>query len=66
MRADATGADAYLATWRKSEWQECEGEFEKVAESVAGEFEIAYPPSRLEMLEQNGGYEPEPAGGDKS
>lgn len=66
MAVDAAGADDYLAAWRKSEWQECEGESEKSVESVASQIESAYPPSRLETLEQNGGYEAGAAGGNKS
>ncbi len=57
MLDDATSTDDYLATWRKSPWQERDGNADQVADAVTAELETAYPADRLLTLERNGGYE---------
>ncbi len=50
MRAGLTESNAYLAEWRKSDWQVREGELIAITDLVAVELEAAYPPGRLSKL----------------
>jgi hypothetical protein len=50
MRAGASDADAYLADWRREDWQQRDGDPAVVAESVAGELDEAFPQERLSGL----------------
>jgi hypothetical protein len=55
MHAGAINTDDYLAEWRKSDWQEREGEPETVVEAVVAEIDAAYPEERLTAISRNGG-----------
>jgi hypothetical protein len=57
MHAGAINSDEYLAEWRKSEWQEREGEPEATLEALVAEIEAAYPEDRLRAIARNGGYQ---------
>jgi len=57
MRAGLTGSDDYLAQWRNGRWQEREGDFEDIADSIVTEIETTYPPERLRTLIQQHGLE---------
>jgi len=59
MHAGAINTDDYLAEWRKSDWQEREGDPEIVVETLLAEFEAAYPEERLQVMARNGGREAE-------
>jgi hypothetical protein len=59
MHAGAINTDDYLAEWRKTDWQEREGDPEIVVETLLAEFEAAYPEERLQVLARNGGHEAE-------
>ena len=59
MHAGAINTDDYLAEWRKSDWQEREGDPEIVVEALLAEFETAYPEERLQVMARNGGHEAE-------
>jgi hypothetical protein len=59
MHAGLINSDDYLGEWRKSEWQEREGEPEVVVEAVAAELEAAYPEEKLREMARNGGREVE-------
>ena len=50
MRAGASDADAYLADWRREDWQQRDGEPAAVAEAVAKELDEAFPEERLSGL----------------
>lgn len=50
MRAGLTESKEYLAEWRRSEWEEREGELEESLDALAAELEAAYPPERLRKL----------------
>ena len=50
MRAGLAGTDAYLDQWRKSDWQEREGEPKEVADSVAAELESEYSEAKVREL----------------
>jgi hypothetical protein len=50
MRAGLAGSDAYLAEWRRSEWQAAEGRVEEIARQTAADLDGAYPPERLAGL----------------
>jgi hypothetical protein len=55
MHAGAINTDDYLAEWRKTEWQEREGEPEAVVEAIVAELDAAYPEEKLRILSRNGG-----------
>ncbi len=57
MHAGAINTDDYLAEWRKSDWQEREGEAGDVVEALVAELEAAYPEERLREMSRNGGRE---------
>ncbi|MFN2103445.1 MAG: virulence factor [Candidatus Promineifilaceae bacterium] len=59
MRAGLTESSDYLAQWRKSAWQERDGELGETAEKVAAELEAAYPAERLRALMEQFGLEKE-------
>jgi len=59
MRAGLTESGDYLAEWRKSEWQEREGELGETADELAAELEAAYPAERLRALMEQFGLEEE-------
>ncbi len=59
MHAGAINTDDYLAEWRKSDWQEREGDPKNVVEALLAEFETAYPEERLQVMARNGGREAE-------
>lgn len=59
MRAGLTESSDYLAQWRKSEWQEREGELKETADRLAAELEAAYPAERLRALMEQSGLEEE-------
>lgn len=50
MRVGATGTDAYMEAWRRSDWQTLDGDPEAVAEAVAAEIDAEYTPERLREL----------------
>ena len=55
MRAGASGADAYLADWRRAEPVECGDDLEAEAEAAAVRLEAEYDNSRLAALAANEG-----------
>ncbi len=55
MYAGAINSDDYLAEWRKSDWQERDGDPEAVVETVVAELDAAYPEEKLQELSRNGG-----------
>lgn len=57
MYAGAINSDEYLAEWRKSDWQERDGEPESLLDTLVTEIETNYPEERLRELARNGGYE---------
>lgn len=57
MHAGAINTDDYLAEWRKSDWQERDGEPEAVVEAVVAELEAGFPEEKLQELARNGGWE---------
>lgn len=57
MHAGAINTDDYLAEWRKSDWQERDGEPETVVEALVAELEAAYPEEKLRDMARNGGRE---------
>jgi hypothetical protein len=57
MHAGAINTDDYLAEWRKSDWQERDGEPAAVVEALLTEIETAYPEERLQVMARNGGHE---------
>src|SRR5512143_3380992 len=57
MHAGAINTDDYLAEWRKSDWQERDGEPEAVVEAVVAELDAAYPEEKLHELARKGGWE---------
>ena len=50
MRLGETDADAYLAGWARSEWQQREGSPADVAALVAAELDAAFPQTALDAL----------------
>lgn len=59
MRLGMTGTDAYMAEWRKSDWQERAGDPEAVAQAVAAELEAQHDPAQVRALLDS--YAPQPA-----
>ena len=57
MHAGAINTDDYLAEWRRSDWEEREGDPEAVAEALLSELEAAYPEQRLREVARQGGRE---------
>ncbi len=57
MRAGLTESGDYLGEWRKSDWQEREGELVETADALAAELEAAYPADRLRTLVAQFGLE---------
>lgn len=57
MHAGLINSDDYLAEWRHSDWEECEGDPETVAEALVAEIETTYSRDRLRDLAKNGGRE---------
>lgn len=57
MKVGARDDDAYLASWRKAEPVEVEGDAESVAERVASELDAAYDAERIKALIANDGWE---------
>ena len=55
MHSGAINSDDYLAEWRRSEWQEREGEPEDVADTLVSEIDAAYSRDNLRDLARNGG-----------
>lgn len=60
MRAGVTDSDAYLQQWSNSAWQTREGDPETLAANLVSELDTDYPPARLRLLIQQGGWETEP------
>jgi hypothetical protein len=56
MRAGMASADAYLAEWRASDWQEQEGDAAETAEQLVAALESEYPQERLQELVRQGGW----------
>lgn len=50
MRSGLVGTDAYLDQWRRSSWQEREGEPAEVARLVAAEIQNEYTPDRIREM----------------
>jgi hypothetical protein len=50
MRSGLVGTDAYLDQWRRSPWQEREGEPAEVARLVAAEIQNEYTPDRIREI----------------
>ena len=50
MRAGATGTDAYLDGWVRSDWSEQEGLPQEVAQAMAAQLEADYPAQRIRAL----------------
>jgi hypothetical protein len=59
MLGRATTTDNYLEEWRSSDWLSGEGDPdpERYADDLVAQIETDYPPSRLENLIRNEGYE---------
>ena len=55
MHAGAINSDDYLAEWRKTDWQERDGDPEAVLEAVVAELDAAFPEEKLRELSRNGG-----------
>lgn len=56
MHSGAINSDDYLAEWRRSEWQEREGDPEAVAEALVAELDAAYSRDDLRDIAHNGGH----------
>lgn len=50
MRSGLVGTDAYLDQWRRTPWQERDGEPAQVARLVAAEIQNEYPPERIREI----------------
>jgi hypothetical protein len=61
MRAGLTESKVYLAEWRKSDWQDREGELLETVDALVAELEAKYSPERLRALVQQHGLEKEEA-----
>jgi hypothetical protein len=58
MRDGASGSDAYLADWRRSDPAECGEDLAAEAERAAAELDASFDKDRLKALIGNGGREP--------
>jgi hypothetical protein len=58
MRDGASGSDAYLADWRRTDPAECGEDLAAEAERVAAELDASFDKDRLKTLIGNGGREP--------
>jgi Virulence factor len=58
MRDGASGSDAYLADWRRTDPVECGEDLAREAERAAKELEARFDKDRLNALIANGGREP--------
>ena len=61
MRAKKSGADDYIAEWRKSAPVPCDDDMEKAVAKAAREIEEQYTDDRLKGLIKNKGFEAESA-----
>lgn len=53
MRLGASDSDAYLASWRRSEWLEADGDPTSVAESISAKLENEFTQEKItEFLDQ--------------
>ena len=59
MRAGASGADAYLADWRRGEPLACGEDLEAEASAAAARIEAEYDAHRLAVLAKHDGREAE-------
>jgi cvfA/B/C family virulence factor len=57
MRAGATGTDAYLADWRRSDPLPCGDDLEAEASAAAARIEAEYDAHRLAVLAKHDGRE---------
>lgn len=55
MRAGASGADAYLADWRRADAVECGDDLEAEAQAAAERLEAGYDNAKLAALAANEG-----------
>lgn len=55
MRAGATDADAYMADWRREQWQQRDGDPGEVAAAVARELDDQFPAETLNQLVEASG-----------
>jgi len=58
MRDGASGSDAYLADWRRTDPLECGEDLAAEAERAAAELDASFDKDRLKALIGNGGREP--------
>jgi hypothetical protein len=58
MRDGASGSDAYLADWRRTDPAECGEDLAAEAERAAQELDTGFDTDRLKALIGNGGREP--------
>jgi hypothetical protein len=58
MRDGASGSDAYLADWRRTDPVECGEDLAAEAERAAAELDAGFDKDRLKALIGNGGREP--------
>jgi hypothetical protein len=58
MRDGASGSDAYLADWRRTDPVECGEDLAVEAERAAQELDTGFDADRLKALIGNGGREP--------
>jgi hypothetical protein len=58
MRDGASGSDAYLADWRRTDPAECGEDLAAEAERAAAELDASFDKDRLKALIGNGGREP--------
>jgi hypothetical protein len=58
MRDGASGSDAYLADWRRTDPVECGEDLAAEAERAAQELDASFDKNRLKALIGNGGREP--------
>ena len=58
MRDGASGSDAYLADWRRTDPVECGEDLAAEAERAAQELDAGFDSDRLKALIGNGGREP--------
>ncbi len=47
MRLDAADADAYLAGWRRTDWQAADGDPKQVAESISAKLENDFTDEKI-------------------
>lgn len=48
MRLDAADADAYLAGWRRTDWETAEGDPKQVAETVSAKLEDDFTEEKIQ------------------